>query len=347
MKRFRIVLSIVCSLATLTLSGCNYNYHRGLELEKLGRYEEANIEYKRAHTSSPGDDNYKEAYLRTTVKTTEDLLERYDIYVGEKKYPMAFQRLEKANTLTPDHPRVQEEMKKWYRVLLAGKLELTEIKSLANQIPLTDQIVLEIRFNTPNITRQLAATIDYQTMIFSVEDILYDPPQNLLMLYSVNSVGVKLVNNTTRRSQFKRFVDFKVPVLVDVQGEMKSNGQELTPVQDFYPMDRLDFHLDNQFWFPTRGIRYSLKLDGDVIRVNSSINHIDFLPQIIYFNKTDKRYFLDFGHLQLAQKKIGGMWSFRRKVTPGREYLADLRKNLILNPYFYFREGGYPFILGD
>ncbi len=347
MNRFRFVLSIIASLSLLTLVGCNYNYHRGLDLEKLGRYEEANIEFHRAYTGSPGDEDFKEAYFRTAAKTTEDLLERYEKYVKEKKYPMAFQLLEKANTLTPDHPKVQEELKKWYRILLAGKVDLTEIRSLSNQIPLTDQIVLEIRFNTPNITRRLEAAIDYQTKIFSIEDILYDPPQNLLMLYSINSIGVKLVNNRTKRSLFKKFIDFKVPVLIDVQGVMKTNGQELTPVQQFYPMERFEFYKDNPFWYPSRGVRYSLKLDDDVIRVNSSIRHIDFLPQIIYTNKEDKRYFLDFGYLQLAQKKLGGMWSFRRNVTPGREYLDDLKKNLILNPYFYYREGGYPFILDN
>lgn len=345
MTKAKIFLSIVLVITTLVSSGCNYNYHRGLELEELGRHEEANIEFHRAFTGDPGDEDYEDAYLRTAAETTEDLLARYEKYVKEKKYPMAYGRLQKANRLTPEHPKVQAEMKKWYRVLLAGKVDLVEIRSLANQIPLTDQIIMEIRFNTPNITRRLEAPIDYQTRIFSVEDILYDPPQNLLMLYSINSIGVKLVNNTTKRSQFKKFIDFRVPVLVDVQGQMRFNGEELTPVQDFYPLDQLDFYQGKSFRYPSRGVRYSLKLDGDVVRVNSSINHIDFLPQLIYFNKIDRRYFLDFGHLQLAQRKTGGLWGIRRNVTPERQYFADLRRNLILNPFFFYREGGYPFVL--
>ena len=330
-----------------TLQGCNYNYYRGLELEKEGRNEEANIEFHRAYTGSPGNSKYQDAYQRTAIKTTEELLVRYDKYVKEKKYLMAYRRLERANTLTPDHPGVKEEMAKWYRILLAGKLDLVQIRSMSNQIPLTDQIVLEIRFNTPNITRRLEATVNYETKIFSVEDVLYDPPQNLLMLYSINSIGVKLVNRTTPRAQFKKFIDLKTPVLVDVQGSLKEGGNGLVAVGDLYPPELLKNYENNAFWYPSYGIRYSLLLDENAVYVKSSNNHVDYLPMILYINKEDRRYFLDFGHLELAQKKLGGLWTFRRIVAEGREYLQMLEKNLILNPYFYFREGGYPFIKVD
>ncbi len=348
-KKYHYRFGTICvaGLIILLLQACNYNYYRGVELEKQGRYEEANIEFHRAYTGSPGNTDYREAYQRTALKTTEDLLERYDKYVKEKKYLMAFRRLERANSLTPDHKRVKEELTKWYRVLLAGKLDLTEIRSMSNQIPLTDQIVLEIRFNTPNITRRLEAPVDYASKIFSVEDVLYDPPQNLLMLYSINSIGVKLVNKTTRRAQFKKFVDFKTPVLVDVQGKLTEGNNGLTPVARFYPPELVKSYANNPFWYPTTGVRYTLSLDGNKIHVNSSNNHIEFLPKILYINKEDKRFFLDFGHLELAQKKMGGLWTFRRVVTKEREYLQQLEKNLILNPFFYFREGGYPFLKRD
>jgi tetratricopeptide (TPR) repeat protein len=345
MNYYRAVLLGMLTVAfVLGSQSCNYNYYQGLKLEKLGRFEEATIEFHRAYTSSPEDDDYREAYLRMATRTTEDLLERYEKYRNEKQYLTAFRRLEKANTLTPDHPKVQEELKKWYRVLLAGKVDLVEIRAMNNQIPLTDQIVLEIRFNTPNVTRSLEAPIDYQTKTFSVEDILYDPPQNLLMLYSINSIGVKLVNSTTRQVQFLKFIDFKTPVLVDVQGELNPNQTTLTSVSDYYPYQLLSNQEDQSYWFPKPGLRYSLVLKNDRISVNSSVSQTDFLPQLLYINREDRRYFLDFGHLQLAQKKVGGLWTMRRHVTEGREYLKELRKNLILNPYFYFREGGYPFV---
>jgi hypothetical protein len=334
-------------LILIVLQGCNYNYYSGLELEEQGRFEEANIEFHRAFTGSPSNTKYQQAYQRTAVKTTEDLLIRYDQYVKEKKYLMAYRRLGKANTLTPEHPRVKAELKKWYRILLAGKLDLAQIRSMSNQIPLTDQIILEIRFNTPNATRRLEAPVNYESKIFSVEDVLYDPPQNLLMLYSINSIGVKLVNKTTRRSQFKKFIDFKTPVLVDVQGKLEGGSNGLSAVAEFYPPELIKGYENNSFWYPSVGVRYSLSLDSDVIRVNSSNNHIDYLPKILYINREDKRYFLDFGHLELAQKKTGGLWTFRRVVSEGREYLKQLEKNLILNPFFYYREGGYPFLKKD
>lgn len=341
---YRIFLILLAGMLLLLFQGCNYNYYRGMQLEEEGRYEEANIEFHRAYTGSPGTEKYKQAYLRTAAKTTEDLLERYSKYVKQKKYLMAFRRLEKANSLTPENPRVREEMSKWFRILLAGKLDLTEIRSMSNQIPLTDQIILEIRFNTPNITRRLEASVNYETKIFSVEDVLYDPPQNLLMLYSINSIGVKLVDRTSRQAQFKKFIDFKTPVLVDVQGKLREKQNDLTPVSEFYPNRLIENYAGNKFWYPSRGVRYSLLLDSDAIYVKSSNSHIDFLPKILYINREDRRYFLDFGHLELAQKKIGGLWRFRRVVAKEREYLQLLRKNLILNPFFYYREGGYPFI---
>ncbi|MBU3917662.1 hypothetical protein KKA14_19205, partial [bacterium] len=313
--------------------------------EKEGRFEEANVYFHRVYTKSPDTLKYRKAFLRTADKTTEDLLIRYDKYIKENKYFMAYRRLEQAHTLTPDHPRVKEELKKWYMILLAGKLDLVEMKSMSNQIPLTDQIILEVRINTPNITRILEAPVDYLTGIFSVEDILYDPPQNLLMLYSINSIGVKLHSNTSKRSQFKKFIDFKTPVLVDVRGNLDSQDNEYSPIDQYFPLEILESSNKKGYWFPARGIRYSLNLDKSSIRVKSSANQIDFLPQILYINKQDRRFFLDFGHLQVMQKKVGGMWSYRRTVRKEREYLANLKNNLLLNPYFYFREGGYPFVM--
>ena len=340
----RISLYLLIILLMGSVQSCNYNYYRGVELESQGRFEEANIEFHRAYTGSPGNEEFKEAYSRTAKLTTEDLLERYQRYIEAKKYQLAFRRLEQAQILSPENPVIKKELKKWFRILLAGKIELAQIKSLRNQIPFSDQIFLEVRINSPNVSKVLKATVDYQTQIFSVDDILYDPPQNLLMFYSLNSIGVALVNNLSGQKRFKRFIDFKTPVLVNVQGTLKDKGQDLVSISGYYPVNQLKNSHSNTYWYPARGIRYSLQLDETEIKVNSSVPHIDFLPQLLYINRKDKRYFLDFGHLQLFQKKTGGLWSFRRILDEKRVYLMDLRKNLILNPYFYYREGGYPFV---
>lgn len=334
-------------LVAIIIAGCNYNYHQGLKLEKEGRFEEANVEFHRAYTSSPNNEDFKDAYLRTSVKTTEDLLLRYDQYVHEKKYFMAYRRLEQARTLTPDHPRIIEEQKKWFKILLAGRVDLVQIQSLKNQIPLTDEIILSIRINTPNVSRRLETPIDYQNKTFSVEDILYDPPQDLLMLYSINSIGVKLVDKSSGREDFKKFIDFKTPAPVKVQGTLESSENGLTPISEFYPVDTLKNANSSSFWYPSRGIRYSLLLDRNEVKVETSEGHIDFPPQMLYINRKDRRYFLDFGQLQLAQQRRGGNWSLKRVVNEDRVYMDDLQKNILLNTYFYFREGGYPFVKGD
>ncbi|MBU2645712.1 hypothetical protein KKI24_13470 [bacterium] len=328
----------------LLFSGCNYNYHTGLKLEAEGRFEEANIEFHRAYTRSPNDEDFRDAFLRTAQKTTEDLLKRYEQYVKEKKYAIAFRRLEQARTLSPHDARISLELKKWYRILVAGKLDLVQIKSLNNQIPLSDQIILMVRINSPNALRRLDAPVNYQTGTFYVEDILYDPPQDLLMMYSLNSIGVKLIDNATRNERFKGFVDFKTPVLIEVHGDLTGNDQGLVAIDRFYPADRLRQSNASDFWYPSRGIRYALLLDADAIKVTSSVDRIGFLPQILYMNKKERRYFLDFGHLQLFQKKTGGIWSFRRLIDDKRDYLSVLEKNLLLHTYFFYREGGYPYV---
>jgi len=329
----------------LVFSGCNYNYHTGLQLEAEGRFEEANIEFHRAYTRSPGNDKYKDAYHRTAQKTTEDMLIRYEQYVKEKKYAIAYRRLEQARTLSPHHPRIDLELRKWYRILIAGKLDLIEIKSLNSQIPLTDQVVLTVRINSPNVVRRLEAPVDYQTGMFYVEDILYDPPQDLLMMYSLHSIGVKLINNSTESERFKRLVDFKTPVLIEVRGDLTGTDEGLVAIDNYYPVDLLSQSNSGDFWYPSRGIRYALLLDANKIQVSSSVNKIDFLPHMLYINKKERRYFLDFGNLQLAQKKTGGAWSYRRFIDEKRAYLRELQKNILLNTYFFYREGGYPYVV--
>jgi len=329
----------------VALSGCNYHYHTGLQLGREGRFEEANIEFRRAYTMSPDDADYREAFLRTAAKTSEDLLERYHRYVRDKKYEMAFRRLEQARTLTPHDSRILEELNKWYRILVAGEIDLVQIKSLHNQIPLSDQIQLTVWINTPNALRRLEAPVNYQSGVFYVEDILYDPPQDLLMMYTLHSIGVKLINDSTGNESIKRFVDFKTPVLIEVRGTLEGADNDLISVSRFYPFEMLRASNTDEFWYPSKTLRYALMLDSDAIKVSSSEGQkIGFLPQILYINKRERRYFLDFGQLQLFQKRVGGAWSFRRLVDRERDYLRKLQQNLLLNTYFYYREGGYPYL---
>lgn len=344
----RDLFFIVVALSSVILSSCNYNYYQGTLLEKENRFEEANIEYHRAYTSSPDNDKYREAYERTAAKTAEDLLNRYQRYVAEKKFSMAYRRLEQARALAPSHPTVLSEQKKWVNVLLAGRVDLVGLKSLRDQLPLSDNVQIIVRINTPNTKNTLEARVDYQTKTFSVEDILYDPPQDLLMLYSINSIGVKLENYVSGRSEVKKFIDFKTPIPISVQGKLTSKSGELVPVDANYPADRLKSSQATTYWYPTRGLQYSLLLKNDTIEVESPTGHIEYLPQMLYMNSQDRRYFLDFGHYELTQPSRTSIdWAIRRVTRKQRVYLSDLKKNLLLHTYFSYRDGAYPFVVTE
>ena len=351
-------------LPFLLLQGCNYNYYQGSILEKEGRFEEANIEFHRAYTRSPNNEDFREAYLRTGAATAMDLMKRYRKYLKEKKYHLAFHRLEQARTLMPRDPEINREMKKWFRILIAGRIDF-QFHTLRNRVPLADKMVLQARINTFNPNRPLKAAIDNRTRVFSVEDVLYDPPQNILMFYTLNSIGVNLITNnrflkdtageltieklnrTVLSDQFQKFVDFRTPALVKIRGRLNMKEKPLRPVDQMYPNDLIRKANNMQYAYPSREVRYSLRLDDDVVNVESSEGHISFLPQILYMNRKNRRFFLDFGHIEVLQIQASGLWKIRRIVSEERAYMKDLKKNLLLNPYFYFREGGYLFRLVD
>lgn len=331
------------SVLVLALSGCNYNYYQGKKLEEEARYEEANLEYKRAYTSSPGDDDFQEAFERTATKTTEELLLRYQRYINEGKMDMAFGRLTQAQTLTPHHPVVLQELRKWTRVLVAGKVEF-QFESLKRLIPLAEKMQLVVRLNTADPRKVLIAPIDNQTKTFAVEDLIYNVSQKDLIFYSINAIGVHLQKSGERDKRLVKFVDFRIPIPQDVTGSLDSLGQTKQDVGSLYPANVLAQAAAPEPWRPSRNLSYSLKLKGRSIAVESSNQKIDYLPQLLYINAEDRRIFIDFGVLECVQKRQGGLWSYRRRPSPERAYLADLKNNLVFTPYFYFREGAYHFI---
>jgi tetratricopeptide (TPR) repeat protein len=345
--------SLFMVLSLSFLLGCNYNYYRGRELESEGRYENANIEYQRAFTQSPGDDDFRQAYLRTAKLTSADLMKRYNNYLKAKKYDLAFRKLEQARVLAPKDGVIKAEQKKWFHILLAGRVRFY-FKSLRKQIPLTERMELQIVFNTPNPEKRLVAKIDNQTQIFNVEEVFYEPPQNLLMYYTVNSVGVRLARTLDTASssgshamlagQLKKFIDFKTPILTEVKGLLQMRGENLQAIDKQYPYQLISQSNSDNFEVPSRGGRYSVNLNGKMVKINSTNGNINFLPQMLYINKLNQRIFLDFGNLEVSQDEKKQIWSFRRVVKQERDYLIDLKKSILLTPYFYFREGAFPFV---
>ena len=352
-----ILLFVLATGLIFIFSGCNYHYYQGKKLEEAERYEEANIEYHRAFADDADDDDYREAYIRTAKLTLNGLMKRYYRYVKENKFKMAFSRLEHARRLNPDSQEVKQELRKWRRILLSGKVTMKS-PVRKEDIPLADEMNLAIRLNSPNPESRLMAYIDIKTGIFFVEDILYNPPQDLIMFYSINSVGIELIfnrgaNQLFANKEFKNFISLGTPVLVEVKGELELNRPEATTinglfrVDDYYPLSTLEQSTTGDSRSPKRGIRYYVKMDKKEIKVRSSSSYIDFLPQLLYFNGVDQRIFLDFGNIELSKKETQGIWRFKRVVAKERAYFKDLKKNLILDPYLYFREGGYPFVIEE
>ncbi|MGK0288876.1 MAG: hypothetical protein ACI86H_000297 [bacterium] len=338
-------------LVLFALSSCNYNYYQGTQLEGQGRFEEATIEYHRAHVANANDSLYKKAYQRTAKKTVADLLKRYFRYIKEKDLPSAYQRLQKAHTLAPKNEQIKKEQKKWVRILLAGKLSL-KFKSIRRGLQIADEMSLAVRVNTPNPDRILLGVVNNQTGVFSVEDVLYSPTQDILMFYSINSIGVKLVKQKSavqkfKVQEFRSFVNFRTPILAKISGKLDETGDVLKKTQQYYPFELLKKSNSKKAWLPSRKIRYSLKLANRQIQVLSSVKRIDFIPQILYLNQKDRRIFFDFGHIKIIQKQVDGPWFFQRITTKERNYYQELEKNIILNPYFYYRDGAYPFIRSD
>ena len=343
-KIFILIYSISLSLFW---QSCDYNYYLGQELEKEARFEEANIEYRKAVSSNPDNIQFKNAFKRTSAKTVEDLVIRYKNYLNQKEHLLAYNRLKRAIKLDPKNEYLLEEQKKWFRILSAGKIEF-EFRSLRNSLQLADEMQLAVKINTFNQDNRLIADIDNHTGIFVVEDVLYNPPTDLLMFYSISSIGIKLVNvfSNTKSDEYKSLVSLRTPVLTKISGNLNLPDNQLKQVNQYWPFELLKKQESKEFWYPpNRLLRYTLKLEGNRILVSSSNSKLDFLPQIIYMNKKDRRIFVDFGNLKMEQTQIDGRWSFRRKINQERLYLKYLEKNVILSPYFYFREGGYPFVI--
>ena len=337
-------------LLLVLLGSCNYNYWQGKTLEEEGRIEEANIEYHRALVVDPSDDDYQDAYSRTAVKTAEDLLERYRNFLYLGNFKIAYDRLQKARALHPDHPGINAELQKWTHVLIVGKLEMS-FTSLKNQLPLADRMNLQVHLNGPNPNETLIAEVHPQNQTFAVEDQIYNANIQLLMSYSLNAVGVQLVKEQPKSTQFLRFVDFKRPLISKVDGgldylepEASSEDRTRYRIADQLAVQAFSASLNDPFVVPDKGGEYAAVMAKDKVLIKAK--DIAFLPQMLYLNQKDHRMLLDFGVITIEQKRVGGLWSYKKNYVERREYLSDIQKNLLLVPYFFYREGAYPFVRG-
>ncbi|HEX7929229.1 MAG TPA: hypothetical protein VF678_16655, partial [bacterium] len=268
--RAGVLLAAVACAALL--GACNLNYLEGQARERQNRWEEAAIQYHLASISSPRDSEYKAAYDRARKQVARDNLERYKRYLADKDFAKAYHRLIDASRQDPDLAEMKPELAKWTRVLVTGQVKL-DFSTPQAVTAIADQIRLAIRFNTPNPGEVVEAEIDVDDGIFFVENLLYDRPDELLTYYSINSIGLSVVQGKTAVKQFTnrefvRFINFRTPVVDGTVGSMQfPSSSKLTAVAE----GRKAITAGDptmELWAPQPNPKYRMTLQGNRILVS-------------------------------------------------------------------------------
>jgi hypothetical protein len=197
------------------------------------------------------------------------------------------------------------------------------------------------RFNTPNPGATVEAEIDLDTGIFFVEDLLFDPPDQLLTYYTLNSIAVDLVQTATAGRQFSsteavRLINFRTPVLERFDGTLRiESGGDLHSIRE-HRESVASQGVKRDFWFPPVNVRYSMAADGTRITASNESGRTDFLPRFIYPNRPSRRMFVGFGHYEILQDPISRKWGITRLPAPGEDYFELLSRNVALQPYFFY-----------
>jgi hypothetical protein len=227
-------------------------------------------------------------------------------------------------------------------VLVAGQVKL-DFSTPQAVSSVADEIRLAIRFNTPNPGEVLEAEIDVDDGIFFIENLLYDRPDELLTYYSINSIGLSLLQGKTlvkkfTNREFVRFINFRTPVLESSPGAMKfSSDGHLTPVS----VTRKSMAVGagkEPLWTPRPNPRYRMVLQGNRILVSSPEGRSDFTPRFLYINKQDRRLLVDFGRYEVKLDDDTRRWGLARLPLSENDYFPLLSQNLALQPYFYYRD---------
>jgi len=329
-------------LAAVLLAGCNLNYLEGQQRESQNRWEEAAIQYHLALIKHPDDAEYKAAYERARRQVALDNLDRYKRYLADKEFIKAYNRLVDASRQDPTLAEVNTELAKWTRVLIAGQVKL-DFSTPQSVTSVADEIRLAIRFNTPNPGEVLEAEIDVDDGIFFVENLLYDRPDELLTYYSINSIGLSLVQGKTLVKQFTnrefvRFINFRNHVLESSPGPMRfASDGKLTPVGDTRKSLLAGYQTES-LRAPNPNPRYRMALQGNRILVSTADGRSDFTPRFLYINKQDRRMLVDFGRYAVKLESDTRRWEVARLPLSENDYFSLLSQNLALQPYFYYRD---------
>ena len=333
---------VAAGLAALAASaGCSFHYAQGQALEAQERWEEASIEYRLAFVEDPDDPDYRDALERMNKVVARENFERYQEYLAGKEFRKAYHRLSDASSQDPSFEPVREEQEKWVRVLLSGRVRLS-FESLRTNLSLADEIRLFARFNTPNPGQTVEGEIDIDTGIFFVEDLLYEPPEELLMYYTLNAIGVSLVHGRTMRKQFTntefvRFINFRTPVLdeIEVQLGNGASDENLKNIID-HRTTIIDPESPGTYWTPKINVHYSMAMRQGRIFVETDLERGEFTPRFLYLNRENRRMFVDFGRYEVHQDPNTRRWGLKRLPLADDDYFRLLWQNIALKPYFFY-----------
>ena len=326
---------------SLALTGCNINFLEGERLEREKRWEEAANAYHLALIDNPGDDIVKQSFDRVNKVLARENFQRYKVFLAKKSFRKAFHRLVDATRQDPLLAPARVEMTKWERVLVAGQLKLV-LESAQSRLALADQVDMIVRINTPNPGKTIDAVVDIETGNFFGEDLLYDRPSDIMVFYSINSVGASMLFGRSRIKKFtsreyRRFIRFRTPILDELKGKIR-----IDPYQEARPIWSHRKTLPPESW-PADGVapkmnpRYSLKIVGRRILVSSKNQRADFMPRFLYLNKKGRRAFVDFGRYETRYDASRRRWIFRRLSLSESDYFTIFSRNIALQPYFFYR----------
>ena len=325
----------------LAVAGCSLNLLEGERLEREKRWEEAANAYHLALIDDPGDGSIKKSFDRVNKVLARENFQRYKDFLAKKSFRKAFNRLVDATRQDPRFAPAREEMAKWERVLVAGQLRLV-LETAQSRLALADQVDLIVRINTPNPGKTIDAVVDIETGYFFGEDLLYDRPADIMVFYSINSVGASLLYGRSRIKKFtsreyQRFIRFRTPILDELKGKIR-----IDPNQEAKPIWSHRKTLPAESW-PAEGVapklnpRFSLKIQGGRILVSSKNSRADFTPRFLYLNKKGRRAFVDFGRYETRFDASRRRWLFRRLSLSESDYFTIFSRNIALQPYFFYR----------
>jgi hypothetical protein len=336
------------------LSGCNLNFAEGKLRESQNRWEEAAIQYHLAVIKDPNDAEFRASYERAVKQVARENMDRYKEYVANKEFAKAYNRLIDASRQDPTLESAKAEQAKWLRVLISGQIQL-DFQSLQANTSLADEIRLTIRINTPNPGEVLESEIDVVSGVFFTENLLYDRPDELLTYYTINSIGITLVQNRNRTRQFTskdfvRLVNFRTPSLdIPPSSLTLPGGDALVPIATQRATLGSDPWNDSS-WAPPTAPRYEIGVQPKCTQavadpaevcllVTGQGGRSDFTPRFLYVNKKDRRVFVDFGRYSVKQDEATRRWGVRRLSLGDHDYFPQFSQNVALQPYFYYRDG--------